>query len=424
MEIQQLQSFEAEVYLLIKACCSNNEFIDRNHHEKYDGNMRVFDIWLPLGCEKLDFPSGTAIEIKYNLLFDTIDRLKVLYDKADVSNLVVITNDESKFSSNEFTSSPIRRRITIMSISDLRKKVEISLGLSTKDLLYSDGSLPFGSMVDSARKAFQSNRVTLFIGAGVSKDAQLVDWFQLQNELLNDDKNNASINLTEIQQVDRNSDIISGRYIKSVITGFDGWHSGKRFDKKIKSVLYSQSPQPSKLIDAITQMARCNNVESIITYNYDDLLESNFGSMIPNRPIYEGGRTSLIEKPVYHIHGYAPQGDNSCSRLVFCEEDYHEQYKNSFLWSNNEQLHALNRNTCLFIGLSMLDPNLRRLLDFSSNSYPNESSAPHYAFMKRETGVRMEVNYHTEKVLHNIGVNVVWYDNYSDLPGILLSIIK
>lgn len=54
-----------------------------------------------------------------------------------------------------------------------------------------------------------------------------------------------------------------------------------------------------------------------------------------------------------------------------------------YSWSNLIQLNYLRENTCLFIGLSLTDPNLRRLLDIASRKHDNDVPK-HYAILKRE----------------------------------------
>lgn len=98
---------------------------------------------------------------------------------------------------------------------------------------------------------------------------------------------------------------------------------------------------------------------------------------------------------------------------------------NAYLWSNTEQLHALDKNTCFFIGLSMTDPNLRRLLDASKRSCPGENSASHYAFLPKDPSCHITTE-QTERIMLEMGVNVIWYDskdNHKELAELVTEIM-
>ena len=42
--------------------------------------------------------------------------------------------------------------------------------------------------------------------------------------------------------------------------------------------------------------------------------------------------------------------------VVFSEDAYHSQFMEPFSWSNLIQLNKLGQSTCLFVGLSLTDP--------------------------------------------------------------------
>jgi len=190
-------------------------------------------------------------------------------------------------------------------------------------------------------------------------------------------------------------------------------------------------------------------VRSVITYNFDDLLERQLtNKSIDHHSIYTDNESyTLDEIPVYHVHGFLPEETLKYdvldqSTLVFSEEGYHEIYSNAYHWSNLVQLNNLRENNCLMVGLSMTDPNLRRLLDISGT---NMEKARHFAFMKRMTledfaykedkktkkktqkitnlkGADLFLDRHhslNEEIMKELGVIIIWYEDYDEIPEIL-----
>ena len=208
------------------------------------------------------------------------------------------------------------------------------------------------------------------------------------------------------------------------------------------SALYGQSVNiDTKLLNAIAkistpQRAYCG-IKSIITYNFDDLLERKLAQRdIQYNIISDEGERQLVDKlNVYHVHGYLPSDFSEFSKepnLIFSEEDYHKVYRDSYSWSNLAQLSALRENTCLFIGCSLTDPNLRRLLDVAAR---NGESPRHYAFLKKkkvkekrnDEAVNKDVLELYQRIDDNIqtayykklGLNIIWIDEFEEIPHIL-----
>ena len=73
--------------------------------------------------------------------------------------------------------------------------------------------------------------------------------------------------------------------------------------------------------------------------------------------------------PVYHMHGYVSYiydrkypGGVKATELVIAEEDYYQTFYNLLGFSNVVAMSFLRRYPCIFIGCSMTDRNLRRIL--------------------------------------------------------------
>ena len=195
----------------------------------------------------------------------------------------------------------------------------------------------------------------------------------------------------------------------------------------VKEAIYKKEPNDFNLIDALIRLIQSKRPESIITYNYDDLFEERAKDMgLKCHSICDNNRVQGEELPVYHVHGILPRkgGGDSTYSITLDEKSYHYESRDAFLWSNIEQMHALRRTTCIFIGLSMTDPNLRRLLDISKREYGDEETY-HYVFLKAENLLKNNSNKDKgnmvifEKMLKDLGVQVIWYKEHFQLPDLI-----
>ena len=61
-------------------------------------------------------------------------------------------------------------------------------------------------------------------------------------------------------------------------------------------------------------------------------------------------------------------------------------YNNPYSWNISKQLHDFKFNCCLFIGISLTDPDMKRLLELGSNYMKFN-----FIFMKKEKGYLSKV---------------------------------
>lgn len=145
------------------------------------------------------------------------------------------------------------------------------------------------------------------------------------------------------------------------------------------------------------------------------------------------------ELGIYHVHGFIPQnkdGYNNLAQslLVFSEEGYHKLMLEPYNWANMVQLNFMMNNTCIFIGLSMTDPNMRRLLEIATQkNTEGDSICKHYAIMLRFHIQDSENNNALKKFesvneslqesfFKELGINIIWIDDYSEIPSLLRKI--
>ena len=188
------------------------------------------------------------------------------------------------------------------------------------------------------------------------------------------------------------------------------------------------------MIDAIIELARPRRegkaLDSIITFNFDALVEENLSlAKILNTSIYtEAVKFQPSELPIYHVHGYLPRRGriSENSNIVFSEDAYHGQFLDPFSWSNLIQLSKFSQNTCLFVGVSLTDPNLRRLLDVAWRK-STDKDQNHYIIKKFPELDGSEETQRLARLLEEqdanlLGLNVIWVRTYDEIPNILLSV--
>jgi len=225
---------------------------------------------------------------------------------------------------------------------------------------------------------------------------------------------------------------------------------GTDFVSYVRDALYVRNPTSSVVIDAIVDLCRPQrsrkSLNSIITFNFDDLIEKQLESnSIRHVSIFTEGQRPGTELPIYHVHGFLPRAQTLTldHSVVFAEDAYHDQFIDPFSWSNLIQLNHLSQYLCLLVGLSVTDPNLRRLLDVSMRKNP-DGSRNHYVFKKTYDvdeikGDAQGIQGVNEQAIHdfvksselleeqdanNFGLNVIWINDYAEIPGILRKIAE
>ena len=313
-------------------------------------------------------------------------------------------------------------------------------------------------LLELLSREYQKERLALFIGAGVSKDAGLDSWDDLINGLqLKILNSKLGLRATKLEL----NALLKSHIYHSNSGQENIFHESNRllldaslikmefgdyFDSELQKSLYQKMGKNHPIIDALVELCHFQimkrNISAIITYNYDSLLEDNlkensdFDFQVISNATEIPDRSKI---PIFHVHGYIPSSlndQNKPNKVVISDEDYYELYLNFYHWSNIVQISHLRNNSCLFIGISFKDPNLRRILYHLSK----ESNIPrHYAFMKKNQYqkvdpkiVREELKSQfealemefTENNLQKLGVQIIWVDGYSEIPNLIREIKK
>lgn len=409
-------SFDSKVYLFIYSKCdkNKNEYVIQEYQ---DSNQRIkYDLYLPNGCKALEISPKTGIELKVRISYNTIERCVNLYNIAlnedKLNDFFVIYGSAPKYD-KDYSNSFTKENVKFFSYNHFKSKAKrVNYPSLQKKLTWKEEQ---DTAIKKANNLFHLGKNTLFLGAGVSSSAGLPSWDTLLHSMIEQysQNENSEFNSEKLDRDCDNSSIIKGRYIKMLYNNND--HA---FVASIKNAL-TVSTKDSLLVKNIGKVIKNKKINQIITYNYDDLIE--------NELYLEGMDFTSISKserlignslPIYHVHGYIPiirEGIKYNPYDVRLSEDsYHEIYKDSYHWSNVIQLYALNNSTCFFIGLSMKDPNLRRLLDISTKR--GDESIYHFAFLKRDEFTQHKL---TENIFREMEVQIIWYEKYDELPDLI-----
>jgi hypothetical protein len=342
--------------------------------------------------------------------------------------------------------------------------------------------------LEGLQRAWREKDLVLFLGAGVSKPYGIPTWKDLVLEILFDQTDVAQ----RLEPVDLSfrralaawlvdyydyDPIILARVVKNEIRRRASRRSGKEagdradahdlFLAKVREHLYPKNPpeprEPTTLsavADFIKRSGEDSGVTAVVSFNYDDLLERKLEGSVELRSVWSGRRRRDKRLAILHPHGFLPQeGDVADCQLVFTEDDYHGLTTSVFHWALTAIVNFLRHNTVLFVGLSMLDPNLRRLLDAS---YVFGDVPAHWQVQKRHKigrGERMNVvrdirdrarrfrnelgleppeevpdlreavlsmlqqaDTYDRNLFESMGVKTIWLEDYDDIPELLARI--
>ena len=284
--------------------------------------------------------------------------------------------------------------------------------------------------IEVLHERWHARRLTLVLGAGVSVSSGLPTWRELLNDLLAsyvqrtyagtlDAAARRKVRETLGSEFQNVSPIQAAEFIQSRM-------SSSEFVDMVKASLYRHAAvggKPDQLLDAI--VALCDGLHGIVSFNFDDILEDalsrngiEFTAVTEGRDL--GGIRGL---PIYHPHGYLPRAGQGSSTLVFAESQYHTQYAESFNWTNIVVQRLLLESTCLFVGTSLSDPNLRRMIDLAHRQ--NTSHHHYYVTVNArqpEGFLRDAVSEILQASYEAMGLVPVWLDAYDEVPHLLSTV--
>jgi hypothetical protein len=187
---------------------------------------------------------------------------------------------------------------------------------------------------------------------------------------------------------------------------------------------------------AATAIAKLHNVRRICSFNYDDVLLRALDAEQASYRLVFDGEEIVLDSPetlIFFPHGFLPEPNNtryqSTRKIVFSEDDYHDLYASTDAWPNRILVTLLQTYTALFIGCSLQDPNLRRILHQIAKE---PSSRVHYAYLL-DPGYLPEGKWYQQgdaafrgvqtNILKGLNVQPVWIGKHEEIPHTLLELL-
>lgn len=286
-----------------------------------------------------------------------------------------------------------------------------------------------GTSIDQVKQLYQAGHICLFVGAGLSASCGLPDWKKLSDRIIAETWPNTVTYDYERPVIRAN---LSGG------SPLDAMRMARRelkdgFNSMVAKCLYADAIQLSSLARAIPNLSKINRV---CCFNFDDVLERAYTDAgRRHHTLVNGSQIPSFSEDVliYHPHGFLPhQLSNinlSSSPIILSEDDYHDMYAQPYSWANLIQIGLLQHYCALFVGCSLIDPSMRRLLDVSRKLGVAHS---HFALLKDPTYQPNVKGWDLfafppqkkmlEKSLEDRGVIPLWFNEYADIANILLSI--
>jgi len=207
-----------------------------------------------------------------------------------------------------------------------------------------------------------------------------------------------------IRHTFRDDDLAIAGFLRRRIEGAprDDSQTGLRsFSELLYAAVYADAtgtgqlfvPQPNHVhrhLIALFAAPSSKYPRRIWTTNYDDLLEKAAREAgISFQTLDRSHRIANGDLAVAHLHGFLPSpdveqpGDSGLreAEVILSEDDYHKSTADVIGWTNRELYRVFDEHRVLLLGMSLEDPNVRRVLTMTWDG-PATSGPRHFAVLR------------------------------------------
>lgn len=221
--------------------------------------------------------------------------------------------------------------------------------------------------------------------------------------------------------------------------------------KRYLSIIHRKAPKgltALSLAESILKLKKKGRgPSSILTFNAEMLMGSLmnavahekynenkkfFDYMIEPTSNHEKGRI-----PYFFCHGVMPVPGmkkrsflfNADEKLVFIENEYLQLANSSYSWQSSTFINTLTNHTVFFVGLSFVDPNIRRWLAWiqeerlhaiqklNPRGKVSTPSTSHYWIEKKpDNAIQMRM---MESSVSHLGIRIIWVEDWDEVSEAL-----
>lgn len=398
---------------------------DSELRNKLAHGLYRFDGYAPQGFDNFDKP--VVIEVKYAI--GNMNFTALVDDKKYISLYIINTcmnNNRQNRISGENVYVWDQRVISqwekeypidfysfhIKELKDIEKKRSL------------DEVLNFAKKIENNKILLEelilSKRISLSLGAGVSIDYGTKGWNQLIEDFYKEIENDGKVDDSlAVQKKIGGTSLINGQFTQENLNDFmKSLYSGLygKFRLPIKQYQNATLKHVAGIVNRLKNSKKFN----VITYNYDNYLEQELNDIeCRYNVIYNEQIVSNDELNIYHPHGYLPfrttskQYSQYKDYIVFSESEYHKLYNNAYHWSVVLQHYFYRDNIYLFVGCSLTDPNLRRILETTQII-----GKTHIALMLSDS-LSIKDQFIIHRHFMRIGVECIWFKDDVELKSYL-----
>ena len=253
------------------------------------------------------------------------------------------------------------------------------------------------SEIDRLKEDVEAGGITLVLGSGISHDSELPNWNELLQKMLRMGQSKQK-NLCDSFLCPFVPDTLSvlKAFEQFSYSDLGGYTRTEAFHLNLKKILYENYSGVPDAADTLSTIADVlikdrqsdqPKIRRVITFNVDSLLEEHIlerSKKIKPHPITQWYQSAMHFKSgidIYHLHGFLPSDkykpyegkknqpkyEDPSKELVFGDDEYWDMTSRPSSLPNVVMLNALHDSHCVFIGLSMTDPNIARWLALRAN---------------------------------------------------------